>query len=79
MNALVRYLHPVDKNLQRIKKTDKNFARKLDSRDMNFPVKIKHICTIEKKISVCVFGYGSRQIFPVYVSKNTLKGMSIYY
>ena len=48
--CLVRYLHPADHNLRRIKKANKNFAKKLDFKDIKFPVKIRDNQVIEKKI-----------------------------
>ena len=41
---------------------DKDFARKLDFKDIKYPVKI-----------ICVFSYENRQKLPVYISKNTFK------
>ena len=43
--CLVRYLNPVDHNPRRITKTDK----KLDLKNIKFPVKIRDIYKIEKK------------------------------
>ena len=64
-----RYLHLVDKNPARIGKIRKNLARKLDFKDIKFPVKIRDIRKIEKKIvnSISVFGYENREKFPFYV------------
>ena len=64
-----RYLHLVDKNPARIGKIRKNLARKLDFKDIKFPVKIRDIRKIEKKIvnSISAFGYGNREKFPFYV------------
>ena len=63
------YLHLVDKNPERIGKIDKNLARKLDFKDIKFPVKIRDIRKIEKKIvnSISVFGCGNRERFPFYI------------
>ena len=36
-------LHPVDKNPARIRKTDKDFARNLDFKDIKCPVRIRDI------------------------------------
>ena len=38
---LVRYLNPGDDNPKRIKKADKDFAKRLDFTDIKFPVKIR--------------------------------------
>ena len=43
-----RYLHLVDKNPTRIGKIGKNLARKLDFKDIKFPVKIRDIRKTEK-------------------------------
>ena len=68
---LVRYLHPVDHHPARITKTDKSFAKKLDFKDIKFPVKVRDISKIEKKnsISICVLGYENKEKHPIYVSK----------
>ena len=51
MNVLVRYLH-ADRNSVRITKADKNFAKKLDSKDTKFLAKVRDIHTIERKNSI---------------------------
>ena len=38
--CLVRYLNPADHNPRRITKGDKDFAKRLDFKDMKFPVKL---------------------------------------
>ena len=54
--CLVRHLYPADHHSARIRKIDKDFARKLDFEGINFPVKIRDIHKIEKKnISALVF------------------------
>ena len=54
--CLVRYLYPAGHHSARIRKIDKDFARKLDFKDINFPVKIRDIHKIEKKnLSALVF------------------------
>ena len=59
--CLVRYLNsaPADHNPRKITKAGKNFAKRLDFKDINFPVRTKDILKIEKKISIdiSVFGY----------------------
>ena len=76
MNALngvniVRYLNPANKYPARITKADKDFAKKLDFKDIKFPVKIRGIHKIEKKtsIGISVFGYENNEKHPIYVSK----------
>ena len=39
--CLVRYLHPVEKESNRITKSDKDFAKKLDFKDIKVPIKIR--------------------------------------
>ena len=46
---MVRYLNPADLNPRRITKANKDFVRRLDLKDIKFPVKIRDIYTIEKK------------------------------
>ena len=60
--ALVRYLNSADRNPTRITKTDKDFAKKLDFKDINFPVKIRDLHKIEKmnSIGISVFGYENK-------------------
>ena len=45
--CLVRYLNPADHHLARITKADKDFAKKLDFKDIKFPVKINDNHKIE--------------------------------
>ena len=40
---LVKYLHPADHHPARITKADKDFSKRLDSKDIKFPVKTKEI------------------------------------
>ena len=49
MNALIRYLNPADRNPARITKANKEFTKKLDFKNIKFPVKIRDIHKIEKK------------------------------
>ena len=69
----VRHLHPQEKNLQRIKKSDNAFIKdKIVNYDgIEFPVTIKDYNKIEKmnSININVFCYEENQIFPLYISK----------
>ena len=47
-SCLLRFLNPADSNPEEITKTDKNFAEKLDFKDINVPVKVIEIHKIEK-------------------------------
>ena len=60
--TLVRYLNSTDRTPTRITKTDKDFAKKLDFKDINFPVKIRDLHKIEKmnSIGISVFGYENK-------------------
>ena len=60
--CLVIYLNPVDHNPRRITKADKDFANRLDFKDIKFPVKIRDIQQIETKnsIGISVFGYENK-------------------
>ena len=48
--CLVRYLNPADHNPRRITKADEDFEKRLDFKDIKFPVKTKDLHKIEKKI-----------------------------
>ena len=48
--CLVWYLNPADDNRRSITKAGKNFAKRPDFKDIKFPVKIRDIHKIEKKI-----------------------------
>ena len=67
----MRYLNPADRNLARITKGDKNFAKRLDSKNREFPIKLRDIHNIEKRnsIGIRVFGYGNKEKHPICVSK----------
>ena len=67
----VRYLNPQDKYPQRIKKSDKEFIKKLDYSEIEFPVTINQYNKIEKQneININVFGYENKQPYPIYISK----------
>ena len=69
--SLVRYLNTEDHNPRRITKADKDFAKRLDSKGIKFPVKIRDIHKIEKKnsISISIFVYENKAKYPIYVSK----------
>ena len=69
--CLLRYLNPVNHHPARITKADKDFANRLDFKDIKFPVKTRGIHKIEKKnsIGICVFGYKNKVKYPIYVSK----------
>ena len=81
--CLVRYLNPADLNTERITKTNKYMAKRLNFKDIKFPVKAGNIHKIEKKknsISISGSGYENKVKHPVHVSKNALeRNMLTYY
>ena len=69
--CFVRYVIPATHNPRRITKADKDFEKRLDFKDIKFPVKIRDIHKIWKNnsISISVFGYENKEKYPIYVSK----------
>ena len=61
----------MDHNPKRISKADRDFDKKIDFKDIKFPVKVRHIHKIEKKnsIGISVFGYENKEKHSIYVSK----------
>ena len=55
----------------RITETEKDFAKKLDFKDIMFSVKVRDIHKIEKRNSTNIsgFGYENKEKYPIYVSK----------
>ena len=47
--CLVGYLNPADHNPRRITKANKDFAKRLDFKDIKFPIKSRDIHKVEKK------------------------------
>ena len=66
----VRHINPSNEHPERIKKTDKKNAEKLDYDEIEFPVKEKDFSKIEVKNNICidVFGYENGLVFPIYIS-----------
>ena len=66
----VTYINPSTKHSERIKKTDKKIAEKLNYDGIEFPVQEKYFSKIEVKNNICinVFGYENELVFPIYVS-----------
>ena len=67
--CLVGYLHPSDHNPRRIRKVDKDFARKLDFEDIKLEIEIFTKSKKKDCIGISVFGYENKQNYPIYVSK----------
>ena len=68
--CLVRHLNPQKKDPQRIKLSDREFAKGLGFSGITYPVTINQIPQIERQnnININVFGYSEKSIFPIYVS-----------
>ena len=68
---MVRYLNPTNHHPTRITKADKDFSKRLEFKEINFPVKITDIHKLEKKnvMGISVFGYENKEKHPIYVSK----------
>ena len=69
------HLNPMDKDSQRIKKSDPKYVSELNYDGVVFPVSIKQINKIElqNKININVFGYENKQPYPYqysYLQKN---------
>ena len=62
-------------NPPRMRKSDKDFKRELDFKDIKFLVKIKDIHKAQKKncISISVLGFENEEKFPIYISKKILE------
>ena len=76
-------LNPADHHPARITKAHKGFEKRLDFKDIKFPVKIRDIHRIENKnsIGIIVFGYENKEKHPIYVSEKCYekKNMLTYY
>ena len=66
----VRHINPSKEHPERIKKTDKKIAEKLDYDGIEFPVQEKDFSKIEVKsdVYINVFGYENELVFRIYVS-----------
>ena len=69
---MVRYLNLANHHPARITNTDKEFAKRLDFKDIKFRVKIRDIQKIQKKNSIGInaFGYENKEKYPIYISKH---------
>ena len=79
--CLVKYLNPPDHHPARITKDDIDLSKRLDFKDIKFPVKTRdiHIHKIEKNnfIRSSVFGYENKEKHPIYVSKKCCEGRHV--
>ena len=66
----VRHINPLKEHPGKIKKVDKRLASNLNYDGIEFPVKEKDFDKIEvqNNISINVFGYENKLVFPIYVS-----------
>ena len=78
--CLVRYLNPADHHRARITKADKDFAKRLDFKDIKFPVKIRGIHKIKKNPLALVFFAMKikKNIQSMYQKNAVKKNMLIY-
>ena len=75
----VRHINPSKEHPERIKKTDKKIAEKLDYDGIEFPVQEKDFNKIEVKNNICinVFGYENGLVFPIYISDQKFENSMI--
>ena len=68
----VRFINPQNKDADIIKKQDKEIAKTLDYRGINFLMKVRDYEIVEERfnINVNIFGYRNK-IHPLYVSKKS--------
>ena len=71
LNGVQTYFITADRNPARITKTDKDFSKNFDFKDIKSPVKVRDMHEIEKKnsISISVFGYENMGKHPLYISE----------
>ena len=68
--SIVRYLNPANHELARITKAHKIFAKKVDFKGINIPVKVRDIHKIAKKNSIGINVFGSENTDKwIYISK----------
>ena len=71
----VRHINPAKDHPGKNKNIDRDFANNLDYDGIEFPVQEKDFSKIEvqNNISVNVFGYENRLVFPIYISDQKFK------
>ena len=73
MWSLVRHLNPRKVHPERITKSDREFAKRLDFRGITFPATVNQINIIEKqnKININLFGYDTekKSVYPIRISE----------
>ena len=70
---VIRYLNPADNNPKRFTKADKDFAKRVDIKDIKFLVKIRYIHKIN------VFGYENKEKYSIYISKQCVEKNTLSY
>ena len=74
MWCVLRALHPDEKNPQRLDKKLKDKENTLDMKGIDYPVSLKDINGFEKQnpsLSITVFGYEEKRVYPLRNSDNT--------
>ena len=76
----IRHISPSTEHPGEIKNVDKRLANNLNYDGIEFPIKEKDFDKIEVRnnISINVFGYESKLVFPIYISDKKLKIQWIY-
>ena len=71
--CITRALNPVDRHPERITKILQLQAKKLNWKDLKFPLELKDISRFENvnEVSVNVYGYNQNEIYPLRVSTRT--------
>ena len=80
--CFVRYLNLSEHNTRRITNADKGVVKRLNFKDLKFPVKVRDIHKIEKKNSICisVSGYEIKKNIHFMYQRNIVKkNTSTYY
>ena len=72
---LVRFLNATDHNQRRAATAGKDFAKRLDFKNIKSPVKVRGIQKIEKKnfIGISVSGFLNKEKYPIYLSTKLRK------
>lgn len=68
-------LYPVKRNKERVSNYLKCVKKYFNTRNISFPVKLSDVYKFEIKnnLKIHIFGYENKDVFPLYVSKNTKK------
>ena len=71
----IKHLNPQIKYPERIKKEDKKMINELNYEGTEFAISQKHYNKVEKQndVRINVFGYESKQPFPIHISKETFE------